>query len=291
MAIADLTRQVQRTWELGARRGVALPHDLDVGVGCELRTARDRYDWHGLARGNHPCAVIQYTLAGWGAFHDAQGHVTRVEPGSFFVALVPSEHRYLLPRESPTWQFFWCIIRQPWMLERLARTLRQGHAVQPADPSGPFTASLVRLWSTVRRGEIEDDIAMERLLMDVAFEHDRLVRTQRVGVDERARELAAVRDYLAANPGRRIDVDELAQTLGLSRSAFAHRFAARTGLSPARHIAQIRLEDVRRGLLEGDETLAELAARTGFADANHLCKVFRRHFHQSPGQYRQQMRG
>lgn len=291
MDVAAFDRQVQRAWDAGGRRASFLPDGLEVGIGLELRTPRDRYDWHGLKRGEQRYAVIQYTLSGWGAFTDAQGRTTRVGPGSFFVAWIPSDHRYFLPPGSPTWRFLYLMVWQPWVLERLARTLQEGHPVQEAPPDHPFTASFTRLWTAVRSGEAADDIAVERMLFDLALEHDRLVRSRRSGRDERERLLEGVRAHLAANPGRPIEVEELAAAAGSSRSAWSHRFAKVTGLSPARYVAQVRLEEVRRGLLESEATLDDLAERSGFADANHLCKVFRRHFHQSPGQYRKQMGG
>ncbi len=287
----DLTRQIDRLWEDGQRRSSLLPTEIDVGIGCETRTARDRYDWHGLARGTQPYVVIQYTLAGWGSFTDLDGRTTRVDPGSFLVACIPSDHRYFLPPESPVWRFFYVIFRHPFAVGRLRQTVEQGHPVQAAEPDHPFTASLVRLWSTVRRGGVIDDLLSERGIIEVALEHQRLVRERRPGQDARERLLAGVREYLAAHPGRPVEVEELAAQASMSRSAYSHHFAKRTGLTPARYIAQVRLDEVRRGLLEGDGTLSQLAARSGFADANHLCKVFRRHFHQSPGQYRRQMGG
>lgn len=71
---------------------------------------------------------------------------------------------------------------------------------------------------------------------------------------------------------------------------FSHYFRAVTGLPPARFVTQIRLEEVTRCLLETNHTLETIAAATGFADAKHLCKVFRRHYHLSPGAFRRQMR-
>lgn len=287
----DLTRQVERLWAEGERRSSLLPADLDVAIGLESRTARDRYDWRGMERGARNYVVIQYTLSGWGSFTDAQGHTVRVDPGSCFVAWIPSEHRYFLPPESPVWRFFYLIFHHPFAVARMRRTLDQGHPVQAAEPDHPFTASLVRLWSTVRRGGVIDELAAERGIIDIALEHQRLVRERRPGQDARERLLASVRDHLAAHPGRPVEVEELAAAANMSRSAYSHHFAKSTGLSPARYIVQVRLDEVRRGLLEGDGTLSQLAARSGFADANHLCKVFRRHFHQSPGQYRRQMGG
>jgi len=288
---SELIRQVERTWANGDRRGSLLPKGYDVGVGLEERTARDRYSWDGMLRGSAAYVVIQYTLTGWGAYADAAGHVERVPPGSFFVSVITTPHRYYLPQESPAWRFFFMILRHPFTVERLRSNLATGSAVQAATGDHPFTASLLRLWSGIRRGDLVDDLAIERNLIDIALEHDRMFRERRAGLGEAEQLLANVRTLIAAHPDHPLEVDALAKAAGMSRSAYAHRFAKLTGLAPARYILQMRLDDVRRGLLEGDETLADLAVRTGFADANHLCKAFRRHYHQSPGQYRQQMGG
>ena len=44
------------------------------------------------------------------------------------------------------------------------------------------------------------------------------------------------------------------------------------------------------GCAHTDETLTTVADATGFADANHLCKAFKRRFHTSPGAFRRQLR-
>ena len=291
MDLSDLIRHVERSWSAGVRRGTLLPRGYDLGIGLEERTARDRYSWDGMLRGSTPYAVIQYTLTGWGAFADTAGHVKRVPPGSFFVSVITTPHRYYLPAESPAWRFFYLILHHPFTVERLRANLAMGSAVQAASGDHPFTTSLLRLWTGIRRGDQVDDLTIERNLIDIALEHDRMLRERRAGLGEAEQMLADVRAQIAANPDSPLEVTELAKGAGMSRSAYAHRFAKLTGLAPARYVLQMRLEDVRRGLLEGDETLAALAQRTGFADANHLCKAFRRHYHQSPGQYRQQMGG
>ena len=61
-------------------------------------------------------------------------------------------------------------------------------------------------------------------------------------------------------------------------------------MAPAAYILEVRLAEVRRLLRETSLPLKDIAGQTGFADANHLCKAFRRQFHMSPGGYRQQVR-
>lgn len=65
------------------------------------------------------------------------------------------------------------------------------------------------------------------------------------------------------------DVGELATVAEASPSAFGHRFRRLVGSSPVHYVTRVRLEAVRRLLETGDEPLAAIAARCGFADANH----------------------
>jgi len=53
---------------------------------------------------------------------------------------------------------------------------------------------------------------------------------------------------------------------------------------------EVRLEEALKRLRTGAK-LETIAAQTGFADANHFCKVFRRHFLSSPGAYRELISG
>jgi AraC-like DNA-binding protein len=93
---------------------------------------------------------------------------------------------------------------------------------------------------------------------------------------------------------RRLDqptlVEHLAHEVGTTRSNFTHRFKQITGLTPARFATQVRLNEVERRLISRDDPLRVVARETGFSDATHLCRVFRRQLGVSPGAYRDQMR-
>ncbi len=72
--------------------------------------------------------------------------------------------------------------------------------------------------------------------------------------------------------------------------AFSHAFRARTGLTPAHFITEVRVEQAARLLATTTLTVTQVAARLGFANGNHFGKVFRRHRHQSPEAYRSVVR-
>jgi transcriptional regulator GlxA family with amidase domain len=85
-------------------------------------------------------------------------------------------------------------------------------------------------------------------------------------------------------------VKELAAHFHMSRSAFSHHFTAVTGTTPAACMLELRLQEATQLLLHTRQNLATIASATGFADANHLCKVFRRWRHMSPGMLRQYLK-
>jgi AraC-like DNA-binding protein len=80
-------------------------------------------------------------------------------------------------------------------------------------------------------------------------------------------------------------VRQAAQRVGLSREGYTRRFKRDCGLPPHAFWLLEKLNDARRRLRAGD-SIAGVAAETGFADQSHLGRCFRRAFGVTPGRYR-----
>lgn len=91
---------------------------------------------------------------------------------------------------------------------------------------------------------------------------------------------------LQAAPDRRWTVERLARTVGLSRAAFARRFAAAVGCSPLRHLTELRLSRAAARLETSDALLAEIAAEVGYASEFAFSRAFKRRYGVSPGRFR-----
>jgi AraC family transcriptional regulator len=83
-------------------------------------------------------------------------------------------------------------------------------------------------------------------------------------------------DYLHDNLADKPTLDGMAAAGGLSTSQVAALFRAAVGVSPHRYLMQQRVERARQLLRHTPMTIAEVAARTGFADQSHLTRVMRR---------------
>ncbi|HEV7431957.1 MAG TPA: AraC family transcriptional regulator, partial [Steroidobacteraceae bacterium] len=91
---------------------------------------------------------------------------------------------------------------------------------------------------------------------------------------------------LHAQPARAWTVDELAQRVGLSRSALAQRFTDLLGQPPMQYLARWRLELAAQELATGHEPLAAVAALVGYDSEAAFNRAFKREFGLPPASWR-----
>jgi AraC-like DNA-binding protein len=87
-------------------------------------------------------------------------------------------------------------------------------------------------------------------------------------------------------PGRAWTVEELGARAGLSRSAFARRFAALVGRPPLAYLTWWRMALAARRLREGDAPVAAVAREVGYGSEFAFAAAFKREFGSPPGAYR-----
>ena len=255
----------------------------------ETRLDPATYHWDGMKRlreGDHPLFFFQLTLAGWGHFELYGKSPVRITPGMAFLANVPSEHRYYLPENSPGWTFAWLGIYHPYLCRRVAKQIADTGAVFSVEPKSAFLASAVRLVRGAFRKDFRDRFEVELALFEFVIAYERLAHQQSDPLGERERLLEAVRKRIVGDLTRVPSVESLAREHGMSRSHFSHFFRARTGLTPARFVAETRVREAARMLTQDRASLAQIASACGFANPNHFSRVFRRYQHLTPGAYR-----
>jgi AraC-like DNA-binding protein len=260
----------------------------------ETRTDPASYHWDGtkrLGRKDAPLFAFQLTLAGWGHFQLFGRRPRRVAPGTAFIALMPSRHRYYLPEESPGWTFGWISIHHPYLLARMKKlTAATGPLVEVA-PDSPLAAIAVRLMRGAIKKDFRDRFEVERALFEFLVACEESADRARDRSGQRRGLLKAVQARVVGNLSQVLDVSALAADYGMSRTHFSHYFRSRTGLTPARFVTEQRIQQATRMLLDARIPLKQVAFDCGFANVNYFSKVFRRFQHMSPGSYRRAAHG
>jgi transcriptional regulator GlxA family with amidase domain len=77
-------------------------------------------------------------------------------------------------------------------------------------------------------------------------------------------------------------VAELAQRMAVNKRQLERRFQATLQTSPMAACTMIRLEHARFLVQQSERSIAAIATESGFCDASHLSRAFRKRFGETP---------
>lgn len=100
------------------------------------------------------------------------------------------------------------------------------------------------------------------------------------------RRIAPAMSLIHSNPQPAWTVEQLAATVGLSRSRFTVRFSQVVGESPRAYITRVRMLRAAHMLKEGTMTVAAVALAAGYESESSFNKAFKRFHRKPPGQFR-----
>lgn len=150
------------------------------------------------------------------------------------------------------------------------------------------------LAATVAPGVVDALVDEVRVSMtpDPADESRQRAATDRVGdllrrwlpVDDEGRLVNAVVDVVEQDPDL-LRVTELCDRFGMTERSLQRLTRRRLGLSPKWLVQRRRLHEAAGLLRAGGTTVADVAARLGYADESHLSRDFRRVTGMTPGAF------
>jgi AraC-like DNA-binding protein len=222
-------------------------------------------------------------LAGEGRYRDAHGISTRVSAGDLIWVFPGVGHTYG-PEEGDKWEELYLVFTGG-MFDRCLETglIDPKRPIWRADPVQEWLRRLTRVIPAQHPiGELPALAAASRLqavIAELASQQGTLLR----GIDSAPAWLESARSRLEAGESPQA----VSQSLKLGYDSFRKRFAAITGLAPARFQMLCRIEQACTFLREGELTIKEIAERTGFADEFHFSKRFRQIVGQPPGRFRE----
>ncbi|WNS41257.1 PocR ligand-binding domain-containing protein [Paenibacillus sp. MMS20-IR301] len=97
-------------------------------------------------------------------------------------------------------------------------------------------------------------------------------------------------EHIHAHFRQRLTVAELAKLCWISTDHFSRLFRQETGQSFSCYINSLRLEEAKRCLLEGGESIVNIAHSLGYEDCGYFIRTFKKSAGLTPGAYRMQNR-
>lgn len=252
-------------------------------INCGHQCAVCDYSWDGMKRGRHDMVIWQYTLSGMGRLRFGELEYP-VPPGRAILLIVPEDHCYYLPPDSPGWEFLYVSFHGSEAV-RLAGECRRRTGVVADFAADSRTVSAAReILEMCRARQLSSrydaSAAAYRFLMTLLADTDEEKR----GESDQFRR--KVHDYCLAHLSEPLEVADLADAAGCSRSHFSRRFREVEGISPHDFIIGLKMRLAVRLLQTSAASVKEIAAQCGFDDVSYFCKVFRKVHSLTPGEYR-----
>lgn len=142
----------------------------------------------------------------------------------------------------------------------------------------------------IQKAELLREIpALERLRVEICLDYAREVRRIRSGTGPGSGEggmFKSCAEYVAKNLYAPIRVEEIARSLGYTRSYLSTCFRRQTGMTLTRYILGEKVREAQRMLEFTDKSLSEIADLFSFSSQSHFQNVFRKITGMTPLAYR-----
>lgn len=255
-----------------------------VGAGSYPKVSDRRYYHTAYYKDDEYSGV--YLLRGRGVYRDESGFETELQPGDFFHRL-PGVRHWSVPDMDSDWlEVFVVLPAELWRSwadtlpggrdDKTFRPWRVGLLPGVAEEFLALRETLVQAQGAELARKV---VRIQTLLLDL-WQLSRGEGKRPAGLIERA--CRQLRQDLA----REMELEALAQELGLGYESFRRWFRDETGVSPGAYRNRARLERACELLRGGEEPLAEIARQLGYRDAFAFSRQFKIAFRCAPSAFR-----
>ena len=261
----------------------ALPLQTLRGIGMHHITSHD-YHWDNRVRKNS-YVLLQYTISGKGSFQTPD-HTYPQQAGDLFLVQVPGDSQYSLPDDSECWDVLYLEFSSECLPLLYHIHLSCGPAFH-LEASSTLPEQMKQLYADAISNQLasvfDNSKAAYAFLLDLA---DYALEKPALSSPR----VTLAKNYLDSNYyNTDLNLDEVADAVGLSKYHLCREFNHLYGISPGKYLANLRLQKSCALLLQNRQhTIAEIASMVGFSNDNYFCKVFRKAFGTTPTQYRLQ---
>lgn len=170
----------------------------------------------------------------------------------------------------------------------IRRTLQENILPNEALKYGIKSAGIIK--NALRKISELDDIGqlseMIRLLPTIFKSEDHFLIGKPIKIERDIRRIQQVVTYVMAHYPHVIKLDEIAEHIGMNRSAFCTFFKRNKGMTFSQFLVKYRLETAKELLITTQKQISEICYSVGFSDLPHFTRIFKKTYGMSPSKYR-----
>ena len=159
----------------------------------------------------------------------------------------------------------------------------------------PTKAILLVYHRIVRLSSIEEGFLAVQELFSILYELSKFDDARelatsafaKVEVDSDSRRILKVKNYIDDHYKDEMNLEQLANYVGMTPTAFSRYFKLRTGKNLSEYIVDIRLGHAARLLVDTTDSVSEICWATGFNTLSNFNRLFRKHKGCTPTAFRE----
>lgn len=227
---------------------------------------------------------LLYIHSGKGTIYDKKGNAGQINCGEMILLRPGVWHSYT-PDKETGWEEYWIGFKGPVIDERV----RIGFLSKTVYRVG-VREDIVSIYNDAIKIAIQEKPSYQQylsgivnLLLGIAVYLD---TNHDVESDYIAEKIDSAKHLIRSHFNEDLNLEDIAKDTGMSYSWFRKKFKEFTGISPAKYILSLRIQEACRLLSESKLSIKEISWRLNFDDASYFSAMFTREVGISPKEYR-----
>ena len=261
---------------------------VPISIGHEVAIDKN-YRWDNKRHGGPSNYLFfQYTLKGHG-YYKYKNDLYKIKPEHGFFCSPKHDFLYYFDGDVEQWEFVWI---------GFTGDITNMVVNEIIDEFGPVinvnrkSLAIETLFDIMKRAEQDrwQDIYSASSI-SYSFLLQLLKDARKSYSASRSFNISEILSHIDQNISEPIDVSTISFLFGYSREHFSRLFRQAVGISPGKYLINMRLDQAKKLIRSDRYTLDEVAKQSGLTEANYLCRVFKKYFNVTPGEYKNGFEG
>lgn len=284
--LSNKLEYMYKTFGYRFMKGPVNPPAQLYSLGWQLKTSHD-YDFDGMNRpeesGN---CIFQYTISGAGMI-EYQNQNFVLEKGTAFLTVIPSNHRYYLPKHSDSWEFIFITLTGNHTLEEWRKIQEQFGPVIQLKEQDEIIKYIWEIYRNATNNKIRDGYESSSLAYEFIMKLYRSLYLQQIPTSLNHKISDSI-VFMKDNLHKQLSLTDISDSVNMSKYHFNHTFTKTMAISPWNYLTKLRIEYSIELLITTNLTVDEISSMVGYTSSNYFNKVFRKYMATSPGKLREQ---
>ncbi|MBC7766311.1 MAG: AraC family transcriptional regulator [Hyphomonadaceae bacterium] len=229
---------------------------------------------YAVERKDYNTFLLAYTIKGEGVLKYA-GQCYTLAEGTVFLIDCTQEHFYATNGKENSWEFIYIHFNGSESRSYVKQIHLNEGPVYTVQQNSVIPKTIQKIHALYNGWAVTADIQCACAIMELLTELLLISNYKQHQNNHCSDIIVKAIGFIESHFEQTMTIDDISHALGMSKYHFARMFKKQTGYSPHEYLIVTRLNYTKVLLKTTDETISEIAIKTGFDSASHFIKIFK----------------